>query len=83
MEGRKKLTVTAAEAGGHYGDLSLTLVWWPEGALFEAHVLGTMEDDCMLGWEGDGGHCERGKGCERRRGVLRKSCTNTGGDFIV
>lgn len=50
-------TITATEAGGHYGDLSLTLVWGPEGAFLEAHVLCAMEDDSVLSWEGNGRHC--------------------------
>ena len=58
MERGEILTVAAAEAGGHYGDLSLALVWWPEGALLEVEVLCAMEDGCVLGWESDGRHGE-------------------------
>ena len=58
MEMDEKLTIAATEAGGHYGNLSLTLVWGPEGALLEVEVLCAMEDRCVLGWEGDGGHVE-------------------------
>ena len=63
MAGSKKLTIAATEAGGHYGDLSLTLVWGPEGAFLEAHVLCAMEDGSVLGREGDGRHCELRRGC--------------------
>ena len=85
MEGRKKLTVTAAEAGGHYGDLSLTLVWWPEGALLEVEVLCAMEDGCVLGWESDGRHCEweSRDGCGGGGGRLtERTGTKPGRGFI-
>ena len=58
MEMDEKLTIAATEAGGHYGNLSLTLVWGPEGALLVVEVLCTMEDDCVVGGESDGRHCE-------------------------
>ena len=54
----EKLTIAATEAGGHYGNLSLTLVWGPEGALLVVEVLCTMEDNCVVGREGDRRHCE-------------------------
>ena len=56
MKKDRKLTVAAAEAGGHYGDLSLALVWGPEGAVLETEVLCAVEDDCMLCGEGDRRH---------------------------
>lgn len=52
----RELTVTAAEACRGYGDLHLALLWRPEGTLFEAEVLGTMEDCCVLGGECDWRH---------------------------
>ena len=54
MAGSKKLTIAATEAGGHYGNLSLALVWGPEGALLVVEVLCAMEDDCVVGGEGGG-----------------------------
>ena len=82
MAGSKKLTIAATEAGGHYGNLGLPLVWGPEGALLVVEVLRAMEDDCVVGGEGGGRHvCER----ERRagwEGGLRKKVARTGWDFI-
>ena len=59
MAGSKKLTIAATEAGGHYGNLSLALVWGPEGALLDAEVACAVEDGGGLGTEDRRGH---GKG---------------------
>ena len=64
MDGR--LTIAAAETGGHYGDLSLTLVWGPEGALLDTHVLWTVEDDRVLGAESYWRHVGDVRVCRKR-----------------
>ncbi len=52
----RRLTVATTETRRDYGDLSLTLVWGPEGALLKAEVLCAVEDGCVLGGESDGRH---------------------------
>ena len=56
------LTVTSTETCCRYSDLDLALVWGPEGAWFKAEVLGTVEDNGVVGAEGDWGHCMGEKG---------------------
>lgn len=48
---KRRLTVASAETSALDGDLHLTLLWGPEGALFVAHVLWAVEDDCILLFE--------------------------------
>ena len=55
-------TVTATKAGRGDGNLDLALLWGPEGAVLDAEVLGTVEDDGVVGAEGDWGHCMGEKG---------------------
>ncbi len=68
------------------GDLHLTLLWWPEGALLVAHVLGAVEDDGVLLFECYRRHdCLResvGVGMRRRRAVGRSCWQRREGQFI-
>jgi hypothetical protein len=41
-------TIASTETGGDDLDLSLVLAWGPEGALFIAEVVGTVEDSGVL-----------------------------------
>lgn len=49
-------TVTSAKTGGYDGDLSLTLLRGPEGAVIYFEVLWAVENGGMLLMESDGGH---------------------------
>ena len=82
MERGEILTVAAAEAGGHYGDLSLALVWGPEGAVLETKVLCAVEDGCTLSWEGDGRHVDGGGGLGAA-GRVTESGRDKRRDFIA
>ena len=49
-------TITPAEAGGHDGDLGLTLLRGPQGTIINTKVLWAMKDGSMLLGECDGRH---------------------------
>ena len=54
-------TITTAETCRDHRDLGLVLVWGPKGTVLETEVVGTMENDCVLGGECYGRH-GRGRG---------------------
>lgn len=62
MEKRKMLTVASTETRALDCYLDVALLGRPEGALLEAHVLWTVEDDCVLLSEGYGRHGVGGGG---------------------
>jgi hypothetical protein len=70
-----RLTIASTKACTLHCYLDLVLLRGPKGALFEAHVLLAVEDDCVLLSECDGRHGERG-----RRMVLGEG---QGGLFVV
>ena len=68
---RGLLTVAATETGRLDLDLDVALLWGPHGALLDAEVAGTVEDDGGLGAQHGGRHgsVRCGGGKRRRRGV--------------
>ena len=56
VQEEETLTVTAAKSSACYSYLNLALLRGPEGAFFDAEVLGPLEHDGLLGTEGYGRH---------------------------
>lgn len=49
-------TITSAKAGGYDGNLGLTMLGGPQGAVVYSEVFWSVEDGGMLLMECDGGH---------------------------